>query len=240
MSITALLIKGLKVAGHLLPLLKQADGDAKPPSISPQPEEIFLPNILDQITPDLIKKVFIHTPLPTIETYLPLILQALKAKGLISKNIVLYAFATLFVENDKFKPISEKPSKYSDLDGQAPYDFSKYDKMTSLGNTPEVDGDGELFKGRGFIQITGRNNYSYMDKKLKLDGGLLESPDAANEPHIASAIFAQFIFDIKDKVEAALTVRDFKKARTFVNGKAALHWEKMRDAFMELENLILD
>lgn len=32
-------------------------------------------------------------------------------------------------------------------------------KAVALGNTPEKDGDGQLFKGRGFIQLTGRANY---------------------------------------------------------------------------------
>ncbi|MEU9806208.1 chitinase [Mycobacterium sp. NPDC050853] len=34
-----------------------------------------------------------------------------------------------------------------------------YDTRTDLGNTPEVDGDGRLYKGRTWIQITGKSNY---------------------------------------------------------------------------------
>ncbi|PZT99497.1 MAG: hypothetical protein DI630_16910 [Gordonia sp. (in: high G+C Gram-positive bacteria)] len=34
-----------------------------------------------------------------------------------------------------------------------------YDTRTDLGNTPQVDGDGRLYKGRGPIQLTGKNNY---------------------------------------------------------------------------------
>lgn len=38
----------------------------------------------------------------------------------------------------------------------------EYDTRTDLGNTPQVDGDGRLYKGRSFIQVTGKNNYSKM------------------------------------------------------------------------------
>jgi predicted chitinase len=34
-----------------------------------------------------------------------------------------------------------------------------YDTRTDLGNTPQVDGDGRLYKGRTYIMITGKDNY---------------------------------------------------------------------------------
>lgn len=56
-------------------------------------------------------------------------------------------------------------------------------KAVSLGNTPADDGDGERYKGRGLLQITGRANYERCGAALNMDlisnPALLESPAAA-------------------------------------------------------------
>ena len=56
--------------------------------------------------------------------------------------------------------------------------FDKYDTgrlAEALGNTPQADGDGFFFRGRGYVQITGRANYEKAGRKLKFD--LVNKPD---------------------------------------------------------------
>lgn len=49
-----------------------------------------------------------------------------------------------------------------------------------LGNTPQKDGDGQKYKGRGYIQITGTTNYLSYSNYLKahgMDVDLLKKPE---------------------------------------------------------------
>lgn len=64
----------------------------------------------------------------------------------------------------------------------------KYEGREILGNTQP--GDGPLFKGRGYIQLTGRWNYTHFGKKLGLD--LANKPELAAEPNNAARIAVEF------------------------------------------------
>ena len=50
-------------------------------------------------------------------------------------------------------------------------------KAIALGNTPEKDGDGQKFKGRGYIQLTGRANYKAFSESDLCMEDVLKNPE---------------------------------------------------------------
>lgn len=69
---------------------------------------------------------------------------------------------------------------------------AKYDGdptlAAKLGNTSP--GDGHKYRGRGFLQITGKYNYEFYGKKTNLD--LVDNPDLAAETNNAARIAVQY------------------------------------------------
>ena len=83
-----------------------------------------------------------------------------------------------------------------------------------LGNTGA--GDGALFKGRGFVQLTGRANYTAYGKLLGMD--LAAQPDLANAPEVAALLLAAFLAHQAKAMRPALARDDLAAARRLVNG----------------------
>ncbi len=152
-----------------------------------------------------------------------------RRQGLL-RNQCAYVLATVYHETaHTMKPIYERgPKAY----------FNKYEAGTAigkrLGNT--VKGDGFKYRGRGFVQLTGRANYAKY--------GLVDDPDQALDPKIAASIAVKGMQSGKftgKKLSDYLTTSktDFMNARRIINSKdkAALIASYARDYEMDLEVL---
>lgn len=105
-----------------------------------------------------------------------------------SKGELCHFLAQAAHETDSFNTLEEYAS------GDA------YDTRTDLGNTPEKDGDGRKYKGRGIFQITGYLNYKQATLEWKkwtmIDGGtqfsFKEQPELLCRPQFAVWSACQF------------------------------------------------
>jgi len=129
---------------------------------------------------------------------------------------VAYLLATIRHEcADQWKPITEY--------GKQAY-FDKYEPATkigqNLGNTEP--GDGFKFRGRGYVQITGRANYQRFADLLNV--ALIDHPGLALTPtisyHIAALGMQDGLFTGK-KLSDYLNEKstDYVNARRIINGK---------------------
>lgn len=130
---------------------------------------------------------------------------------------VAYGLATFYWETaHTFRPICERgPHAY----------FDRYNAGTAIGNRLGNlhAGDGFLFRGRGYVQITGRNNYLRIGTLLGID--LCANPELALDVETAYRIAAggmqQGWFTSRNLNHFLPTggVADYLNARRIINGQ---------------------
>ncbi len=190
------------IAGPLTWARLDGDGPVKPIDIT------------DQVTLDVVADMFPFTRLDTIARHLPAVLGALRRFDLVDQPMVLMALATIRAESETFEPIDEAPSRFNTSPGGHPFDL--YDNRIDLGNQGRPDG--ARFKGRGFIQLTGRHNYSRVGRQIGQADRLERQPDLANAPEIAALVLACFLAARRQSIKEALLENDLTRARRLVNG----------------------
>ena len=166
------------------------------------------------VTVAQVAQMFPGVPITNIQTNLPFVMAALTAAGLSDKNMLLMALATISVETGNFTPLSEFESIFNTPPGGPP--FAKYDFRTDLGN--QGPPDGRNFRGRGFIQLTGRSNYQIHGAAIGMGNQLVDNPKLANDPDIAAKLLASFLKSKEAKIRSALAQDDLATARELVNG----------------------
>lgn len=142
----------------------------------------------------------LKVPLLNVQSHLPAILTALADYEMDDRDGVILALATIGTEVPMFAPVEERATGVA------------YEGRKSLGN--DQPGDGPRFKGRGFIQLTGRSNYTHYGAKLGVD--LAEHPERALDAYLGAKILALY-FKERKVIDAART-GDWQKARRLVNG----------------------
>jgi putative chitinase len=85
-----------------------------------------------------------------------------------------------------------------------------------MGNGSEKSGDGWKFRGRGILQITGKNNYAECSKILFNDNSLVQDPDKLLIP-INAILSACWYWDARD-VNKSCVNHDIKTMTLKING----------------------
>ncbi|PWU25094.1 MAG: peptidoglycan-binding protein [Candidatus Rokuibacteriota bacterium] len=191
--------------------------------------------VLTAVTVRVVSQMFPSTPIGNINVNLPVVLGALVAPELTGKKMVLMALATIRAETESFRPISEMPSRFNTSPSGPPFDL--YDRRQDLGN--QGPPDGEKYRGRGFIQLTGRHNYQEHGRAIGLKDELLDNPDLANDPGIAAQLLASFLKAKELPIKQALLEGDLRTARRLVNG-GSHGLDRFTDAYTIGDRLLPD
>jgi predicted chitinase len=152
-----------------------------------------------------------------VATYWPLIEEALTLEGINTPCVRAGVAATVGTEVYGFAPVAELPSDANGGASGNPRYFSNYEPGTKkgklLGNVKS--GDGYRYRGRGFIQLTGRYNYRVYGQRLKLN--LEKNPDDALDPEVAARVLASYFGKTPGLVEAC-GQENWREVRRLVNG----------------------
>jgi putative chitinase len=87
-----------------------------------------------------------------------------------------------------------------------------YEGRKDLGNI--YPGDGRRYKGRGLIQVTGRDNYTAISKDFDID--FVSHPERLAEPEYA--VRSAFWFWEKHDLNRLADIEDFKRITKIING----------------------
>lgn len=170
-------------------------------------------------------------PAEHVATHWPALLDALQAAGVASRNSQAGMAATVAVETGSFRPLSERlnysadalrrvwPSRFPTVvDAEAyarqPERIANYVYAGRMGNGDVASGDGWRYRGRGFIQLTGHDNYIACGAAIGQD--LVGSPDLLLVSEVSAA--AAVWFWTTRHIAAACEMADWQRVRRLVNG----------------------
>ncbi|GAT06433.1 glycoside hydrolase family 19 protein [Mycolicibacterium fortuitum] len=129
------------------------------------------------------------------EAFLPSINKAMQDAGITTPDQQAAFLAQIAEESGGLTMMTEKPwgldqSEWDNPQAVQQYFNNKYANI--IGNGDAASGDGYKYRGRGILQITGRDNYAMISQKLYGDDRLVQNPDLLSEPAAASAAAAAY------------------------------------------------
>lgn len=156
-----------------------------------------IPDVVLSQIPDTCSKFNINTPL-RLSHFLSQCAHESGKFTLVSENLNYSADRMIVIfkrdfdrDNNKVVSQAEKQKAIS-LVGN-PKGIGNFVYANQNGNGDESSGDGYRFRGRGYIQLTGRENYTKFDKLV--DDDILSDPDLVASKYALSS--AAFFFDSK-------------------------------------------
>ena len=161
---------------------------------------------INQITAEQLKAIMPHATDENIRTYLPFLNDTMARFNIDTTIRQCHFLAQLAVESGSLRYVRELAS------GEA------YEGRESLGNI--FPGDGVKFKGRGLIQLTGRENYQRFHDWLVLnyteDIDVMTYPELLESPELAVMV-AGWYWEVRN-VNAMADRDDVVSVTRKVNG----------------------
>lgn len=147
--------------------------------------------------------------------------------GIKDEKAYCYLLGQLLHESDSFNAMGEYASG------------ENYEGRKDLGNIHP--GDGKKYKGRGPIQVTGRDNYEKIYENFFVPNGLGEydivnKPELADDPKIASLLTIGWLSQNKNAIKAANRY-DVKSLTKNINGGYNGYSDRIKFTNSTLKNL---
>jgi predicted chitinase len=165
------------------------------------------------------------------------LIEAMKKNGMVNRLEIAHFLAQCKTESDNFMATTEYGS------GNA------YEGRKDLGNTSP--GDGVKYKGRGYLQITGKANYESFNKYLKEKGitdDVVKNPELLATKYPAdvsiwywSVLGPKYNKDFPDKAREGESTEIVDKIGAWVNGQNPPNgYKERRKSFKEIMGMLND
>lgn len=167
------------------------------------------------VTVDQISRVYRTMPRSYYETKAPGLAKAMRDGKIDTPRRISYFLANVGHESGGLKYVEELASG------------AQYEGRRDLGNV--YPGDGARFKGRGYLQLTGRSNYAAFSKAMGVD--FLANPERVKEPYHA-AMSAVWFWNSRD-LSASADAGDWRNVCYRINGRWPANGQADRNAYLE-------